>query len=267
MQKQNAFSLVELLAVIAILAILAALILTGLDAAKKRGRQTQCMNNLRQLGLGLNQFTADFHAYPLAVTPSYLSAAYPEHSTAWSTALDVAEFSGKSPFGENVTFDRGIWVCPSAHRPENFPAYIWSAGYGYNAYGIDDKTNVDLLGLGGQRRSDLSANPLAWSDTTPPVRESDVTNPSEMLAIADGFAGNNGIIKDAVWATLRRPNIEDFLGSTKRAILRHNGKSDVVFCDGHFESPTLNLLFDETGDSALSIWNRDHQPHRDRLGF
>ena len=42
-------------------------------------------------------------------------------------------------------------------------------------------------------------------------------------------------------------------------------RANVVFCDGHVESPTLQFLFADTSDAALSRWNRDHQPHRERL--
>ncbi len=41
--------------------------------------------------------------------------------------------------------------------------------------------------------------------------------------------------------------------------------ANVAFCDGHVESPTLQFLFADTSDAALSRWNRDHQPHRERL--
>jgi hypothetical protein len=43
------------------------------------------------------------------------------------------------------------------------------------------------------------------------------------------------------------------------------GKANVVFCDGYVESPPLQFLFADTSDAALSRWNRDHQPHRERL--
>jgi prepilin-type processing-associated H-X9-DG protein len=43
------------------------------------------------------------------------------------------------------------------------------------------------------------------------------------------------------------------------------GKANVVFCDGHVESPALAFLFTDTSDAALSRWNRDHLPHRERL--
>ncbi len=42
-------------------------------------------------------------------------------------------------------------------------------------------------------------------------------------------------------------------------------KSNVVFCDDHVESPTLKFLFADTSDAALSRWNRDHLPHREKL--
>ena len=43
------------------------------------------------------------------------------------------------------------------------------------------------------------------------------------------------------------------------------GKANVVFCDGHVESPTLKFLFEDTSDAALVRWNLDHLPHREKL--
>jgi prepilin-type processing-associated H-X9-DG protein len=86
-----------------------------------------------------------------------------------------------------------------------------------------------------------------------------------MLAIGDGFLGANGTIRDGVRVLQRGAGIEDFLASTKRSQGRHRGKANVVFCDGHVESPTLKFLFEDTSDAALVRWNRDHLPHRDRL--
>jgi hypothetical protein len=42
-------------------------------------------------------------------------------------------------------------------------------------------------------------------------------------------------------------------------------QANVAFCDDHVETPTLKFLFADTSDAALSAWNRDHQPHRERL--
>jgi prepilin-type processing-associated H-X9-DG protein len=86
-----------------------------------------------------------------------------------------------------------------------------------------------------------------------------------MMAIGDGFEGGNGIIQDGSPILLRTYGLTDYLGSTKRSFSRHQGKANVVFCDGHVESPTLEFLFEDTSDAALVRWNRDHLPHREKL--
>src|ERR1017187_2506382 len=140
--KDSAFTLIELLTVIGIIGILAALLLPALSAAKARARSIQCVNNLHQLGIGLQVFLANNHDYPvMAMGTNGGPAAGGEPWFTWADILERDGLGIAKP--EPDWFQKGVWLCPSAR---------WGPGvdpkkanyYGYNLWGSFLPAGTDL---------------------------------------------------------------------------------------------------------------------------
>ena len=118
---RSGFTLIELLVVIAIIAILAAILFPVFARARENARRSSCQSNLKQIGLGILQYSQDYdEKYPMA--NSHVVAATPQNPGGWADA--------SQPYLKSTQ----IFQCPSeTTSPSSDPDNVGYCDYFYNA--------------------------------------------------------------------------------------------------------------------------------------
>jgi prepilin-type N-terminal cleavage/methylation domain-containing protein/prepilin-type processing-associated H-X9-DG protein len=176
-KPRRGFTLIELLVVIAIIAVLIALLLPAVQAAREAARRAQCVNNLKQIGLALQNYHASLNSFPLGgnLAPSIgggtalndwgswsahaMLLPYMEQNTIYSNANFYYIMRGRVGEAQNTTATTAVissLLCPSSGRPKG----TWySQPWPGNNYFASTGSSVMWLGAGDPNTGSLSFGP------------------------------------------------------------------------------------------------------------
>lgn len=198
--RKTIFTLIELLVVIAIIAILAAILLPALQQARDRGRAAACINNMKQLGLAVQNYLDSNNEFYFGndTAASGTGSSPPYGWDGYMIKQGLVSLKGFRCPGNNVK---------APCMDEGWPQMIH---YGYNHFHL------------GSSVRNGGVNSVA-------AKYTQLTKPSLTLAFAD-----NRILGGSADYSARSLNDSYTVGTSFGLIYPwHSGSANILWCDGH----------------------------------
>jgi prepilin-type N-terminal cleavage/methylation domain-containing protein/prepilin-type processing-associated H-X9-DG protein len=254
------FTLIELLVVIAIIAILAAILFPVFAQAREKARQTACLSNTKQIGLGFAMYTQD---YDERVPPQFPLA--PPRDGGQHFVRNGMGFVPLESLLEPYIKNNGVWSCPSAPSGpvDRNCANFWDGRYCQALAGTQRSFSyvgsINTREGGAKDRNTGMSGIVEWNEK-PAESLAAIEAPADTIGIVEirGYNGNvEGAAGDALMGTpwgsaLTGCDTYKFAGrllgqdaatsggcgdySTRAGIRGHMGMGNYVFLDGHVKA-------------------------------
>ena len=241
LRAKKGFTLIELLVVIAIIAILAAILFPVFGRARENARRSSCQSNLKQIGLGIAQYTQDY------------DEKLPSQSYGCPTSGGDGNGQPQCPRWMDVTYpyvkNEQVYVCPSTSLNNLYKE--WSAGrstYGTNAqYWLGTYIwNVTYWGVAAPNRGMISSPTLA-----------EISSPSTTFNVLERITDPSSNAEVA-WQNIGSTNAAGFVNnaaqppSLSNVGLRHLDTTNVLYADGHVKALNMGSLNQRNAGGYLS---------------
>jgi prepilin-type N-terminal cleavage/methylation domain-containing protein/prepilin-type processing-associated H-X9-DG protein len=206
MKTRRGFTLIELLVVIAIISLLAAILFPVFARARENARRSACQSNLKQIGLGIAQYTQDYdERLPIR---NYISSAVPRYT--WADILQ--------PYVKS----QEVFYCPSANKL------------------VKGTADTTLLARGVGYGWNYISQALAVTDKNFSIPLSVIQKPAQLMIVADSqntnvdpiwhVTANNPYPATSGQMNLLWPCINNQMNTFG---LRHFDGGNVLYIDGH----------------------------------
>lgn len=229
---KKAFTLIELLVVIAIIAILAAILFPVFAKAREKARQTTCLSNEKQIGLGLLQYTQDYDE-------TYTMSNVPADVLCWSQQI--------YPYTKSAD----VYKCPDNPDAGRFNPK--------NTYYIDGTQNPTWMGATNWQQGSPAVPPsYGLSNFVGAVQGIEhgkagavtlaaINTPASKIMVAERWGDHGGanapactrapVNQDGIgWSDWDNNGLDNAFNYACELTAFHSKLSDFLFCDGHVKS-------------------------------
>jgi prepilin-type N-terminal cleavage/methylation domain-containing protein/prepilin-type processing-associated H-X9-DG protein len=213
------FTLIELLVVIAIIAVLIALLLPAVQSAREAARRAQCINNLKQIGLGMHNYHQGVGSFPMGNAIAYSD---PGVQTTWGTfsALSMMlPYVEQTPLYNSCNFAWTVWYGTGAA----LNATVWNTKVSAFLCPSDGNAGKDFL---NSYHGSFGTGTNPWSNSTNGVFAPE----NAAYGIADISDGTSNTVA----------YVESLTGDFNQQTARHRGAPLGVSLSGD----TTKVLYD-----------------------